>query len=173
MTKIILSTYANMDKSTIMLAKELMKFWELTILVDTKQKLVIPWAKYVKLKNKWYDLGKLHQFIAKYPKYREWLNEIIYCNDTNILIKPLDSLFDWVWRLENKCFRWICDAYTEHISLESHYGYHLQSYFRWIRWEKNIEHLVKYYKSIENINTKEYAITMFELWLSKYMQDIW
>ena len=169
--KIIYSLHWKIKQNHLNMINELKKFWDLTVLVDTKQKQ-IEWVKFYMCKNIWFDLGKLNQYIRKHYKTMSKRDEFIYCNDSISILKSLWVLFTYFKQQDNG-FYGACDAYTVHDILKEVNWYHIQSYFWNVKWSKAINILLKHYLDNKPCNNKDSTVINFECLINKKMIQAW
>ena len=118
--------------------------------ISTKQLLRINniWFEVIYMDNHWYDFWMFHRFFQQNTNLIEEYDKILFTNDSVLIIKELDDLFNWL--NNNKAeYIWIEDWYWnkrfikkyEKIMLEWNKEYkpfkdywHIESWFIQISW---------------------------------------
>lgn len=165
-TIILFVTHWQITENGNLILKELLNYWDVYALIDEKQNTRVKWVKYKQYKNEWYDFGKIYQFLLEY----KWkLDELIYTNDTISIIDSFKGLFDW-WDKSDLDMWWATSALSCHNF--GNYGYHIQSFFHFFRWEA-VESVKAKYMMTGILEDKEAWVKTFETGFTNYMECRW
>tara|TARA_Y100000768_G_C23842719_1_gene616955 strand:- start:147 stop:890 length:744 start_codon:yes stop_codon:yes gene_type:complete len=118
--------------------------------------------KIITISNIGYDYGKIKLIYTglDLTKY----NNIIITNDSVILVKKLNKIFDWVNTFNNEIDFW-------GITDSNYNTYHLHSYFLGFRTQKAILALNKFFEESNIYNNKQDVIINIEMKLTTYLYN--
>lgn len=116
-------------------------------------------TKTVLLKNKGHDFGMWYRALKEMDTTQ--YDRVALVNDSNVLFRKLDPFFNWLDKSKIN-FAGMLDSYERQ--------YHLQSYFLVLQ-NNAIPLAVNYFKRNGIINNKRKIIRVYELGLTKYLQE--
>lgn len=144
--------------------------------IQKQNKLFFENVDILYFENKGYDFGMFYRFIIKEDLAR--FSEIAIVNDSNILLKKLDDVFDWAGKNDSD-FWGIIDSFEKPWFSSHLNNYHIQSHFLVLK-DRAIETLPEFFK-LTNVDTilnetepkrlRRMVIDQWEIGFSRYLID--
>ncbi len=138
------------------------------ILVDEEQEWMwIPYnAQYEIVPNEGFDVWKYYNFFKKHEDLE--CGELLLVNSTVSPVSSFENLMDYAQNSSLDCAG-ATSAYSEYESCKSVGGYHIQSFFLYLKW-KCIKDTINYYLE-HGIVSKFDWVKIYEVWFTKFLID--
>lgn len=150
------------------LYNECAKAWDVIVLWDYPSELVNVNRDYRQYENKWFDFGKIREFLKKEQYLRDSYDTVVITNDTISPIEPMDRIFGFV-KQSDKLWGGATDAYTSLPDLRDVDGLHVQSFFLFLKREAKTtyrQHMI----SMKLIEDKFRWVHAYEQGMSRLLQ---
>lgn len=150
---------------------ECSKAWDVIVLGDYPSELVDVYWDYRQYENRWFDFGKIREFLKKELYLRDSYDTIVITNDTISPVTSMDRLFKFVMG-SDRLWGGATDAYTSLPELRDVDWLHVQSFFIFLKGDAKNTYRENMLRT-KLVEDKFKWVAMYEQGMSRLLQQVY